>query len=537
MRRKVLTMLLAVCMTATLLAGCSGKGESQEGNKVSEEKQGTQDTADGKEQETAKEPVTLEWWYRGNGVQKDTEKVEAAFNELLQTYPGMEHVTVNLNCYLPAEYKNAVLLAQSSNQQIDILNTVNLDFATEVENGTFLALNDYLEENDAVRNELPDWLWNLGTVDGSTYIVPNYQRASNNMYFITPKEYMDQYGNLDEMRAVIQDENKTIEELAAMLEGYCAAVQAGEGPTHYMPSIGDSWVRSWGFAPFYDSLDNYFVKFAGERTVQHLYMTEEAKKAYELATEWYEKGYIHPDILTVDTLTLERENMLNDVSLIYAFNNQAGDEETVSEYYSNAYGLDVYAIPIHTNYYIGSSWGAGGNGITAKCEHPEEAFRLIELMTTEEGKELYNMMVYGLEGVHYEKIDDTHIRTLEYDGTQGNDATSYAGLKWIIGNTFHAYLNQGCAENEIEIAKDINENPDNVKSDLVGLNLEKNDIQTQLDQVNAVVEEYYPVLSSGIKGDNWESYYEEFEQKMNASGLQEILENLQGQLDAFYADK
>ena len=86
-----------------------------------------QETKDTPAEETA-EPIVLEWYYRGNGIQKDTELVETEFNKLLQTYPGMENVTVHLNCYTGADYPNAVSLVQSVGTQIDILNTVGLDF-------------------------------------------------------------------------------------------------------------------------------------------------------------------------------------------------------------------------------------------------------------------------------------------------------------------------------------------------------------------------------------------------------------------------
>lgn len=210
--------------------------ESASGESSSEESSSQESVSD----ETGGEAVTLEWWYRGNGVQKDTELVEDAFNELLKTYPGMENVTVHFNCYTGGEYKNSVILAQSANQQIDILNTVGLDFAEEVGKGSFLALDDYLASNAALKAELPDWLWELGSIDGHTYIVPNYQRAANMMYFITPKDYMDKYGDIDAMREVFQNKDRDVETVAATLEAYCAAVQAGEGAQKYMPSLGTS---------------------------------------------------------------------------------------------------------------------------------------------------------------------------------------------------------------------------------------------------------------------------------------------------------
>lgn len=533
---------LACGLTAALLAGltaCGSEGkESVPSGQTKEETKQQESREEGKEEAPAQvssEPVTLEWWYRGNGIQKDTELVEEAFNELLKTYPGMENVTVNFNCYTGADYKNAVVLAQSADQQIDILNTVSIDFAEEVEKGTFLALDDYLAQNETLKNELPEWLWELGSIDGTTYIVPNYQRAANMMYFVTPKEYMDQYGDIDAMRTAFQKEDRDIEEIAVILEEYCKAVQAGEGSAKYMPALGTSYCTQYGFADRYDTLNGQFIKRVGSDTVEHMLMTDKAQRAYEISAEWYQKGYIHPDILTISSKDFEGANMLNEVSYIYTVNNQAGDEAAVSQYYSDTYGFEVYAIPMFTGYYITNIWAAGGNGITAKCKNPDKALRLIELMTTEEGTELYNLVVYGLEGTHYEKLDDTHIKTLEYDGTQGGVDASYAGIKWILGNTFHAYLNQGCKDGDNELALSINENPDNQISDLMGFVAKVSNVATQIEQTTAVTKEYSSALQSGAMGDGWKEFYEEYVNKMNNAGLQDILTELQGQVDDYLA--
>lgn len=534
---------LALGLTAMMVMGLAGCGEKAPTGGETVPQTGTQEkesssSAEGGEssQAAAKDPVTLEWWYRGNGVQKDTETVEAAFNELLKTYPGMEHVTVNLNCYTGADYKNAVILAQSADQQIDILNTVSLDFAEEVGKGTFLPLDDYLASNETLKNELPDWLWELGGINGSTYIVPNYQRAANMMYFVTPKDYMDKYGDIDAMRDVFQKKDRDIDEIAATLEEYCTAVQAGEGKTKYMAPLGTSYSTQYGFMDRYDTIYGKFIKSVGSDKVEHMYMTDDILKAYEISADWYKKGLVHPDILTITPKDFEGANMLNEVSYIYTINNQAGDEEAVSKYYSDSYGFDVYAVPMFTNYYITNTWAAGGNGITAKCKHPDEAMRLIELMTTEEGAELYNLIVYGIEGTHYDKVDDTHIKTLEYDGTQGGVDSSYAAMKWIMGNTFHAYLNQGCKDGENELALEINNSKDNDVSDLMGFSADTTKIATQLEQTTAVTEEYKKTLESGAMKDDWKSYYDDYVNKMKSAGLEDILTELQSQVDAFKAN-
>ncbi len=289
---------------------------------------------------------------------------------------------------------------------------------------------------------------------------------------------------------------------------------------------------------YFDALySNFIIKYNGNDKVEFAGATEKFKESCRINAEWYQKGYMLPDILTADEGDYNTKNMMNDVSFVWCVNNGMGDEETISATISANYGFDVVAIPVRENYYIGRSWGAGGNGITAKCEHPEEAIRLLELINTEEGMDLYNMLVYGLEGTHYTKNADGTIKTLYYDGSQAGSDAPYGAMKWIMGNTFHAYLNQGCAVGENELSLAINENPNNVISDLIGFVLDTSKIETQLEQIQAVVTEYEGTLRAGAKGADWESYYNEYIDKVNKAGLDEVLTEIQAQVDAFNASK
>ncbi len=535
--RKVLALAMAFIMTLAL-AGCGNKSTGE--TTTAAEKETTTAAAStaaqaGEGGDESKEPVKLVWWYRGNGEQKDTKMVQEALNEKLKTYPGLEHVTVELKCYTASEYKQAVTLAQSSREQIDILNTVNLDFSEEVEKGSLIPLDDLIASVDGLKDILPDWLWELGSVDGQIYMVPNYQRASNMNYLVTPTEWLEKYGDAEKIEETLKMDDSHLAEKAAVLEEYVRNVQAGEGATHYMPPMGSMVYSGFGINDFTDTIYGDYIKDANGNTVFNKYVTEKMKQAFELSAKEYEEGLIHPDILTINSKDFDGANMLNDVSYVFCINNQFGDSERVSQIYSTMYGMDITAIPTKEQYYIINTWGAGGNGISSSCEHPEEAIRFINAMTSEEGKELYNLMVYGIEDVHYKKIDDNHIETLEYSGTQGGVDTSYAAMKWIIGNTFNAYLNQACTDDEVELSLQLNESDSNIKSDLIGCTFKTDAIKTELEQTTAVVTEYSKPLMYGVMGSGWESTYSDFIDKMKNAGVEKAAAELQSQVDAFLA--
>ena len=113
--------------------------------------------------------------------------------------------------------------------------------------------------------------------------------------------------------------------------------------------------------------------------------------------------------------------------------------------------------------------------------------------------------------------------------------TSYSAMKWIMGNTFNAYLNQACTDDEVEESIKLNESEDNIKSDLIGCTFKTDAIKTQLEQTTAVATEYSKPLMYGVMGSGWESTYNDFVDKMNNAGVAEATAQLQEQVDAFLA--
>ena len=544
--QKLLALLLAVMMMLSMVA-CAKQATDDtqtpaESTDATEPADTTEDTTPADTTEE-KEPVVLEWYFRGNGQQKDTAEVEAAVNELVKQYPGLEHVSIHINCFPSSDYAQQVALSQASGLQMDIVNSVNLDFYKEVANGTWMPMEDYL--SDEIKAELPEWLWEMGSVDGHIYMVPNYQNAFNCQYALFPKEYMDKYGNYDEMKAVLQDTSKTLTEKAAYLEEYVKAVSEGEGTQKYcapLDQANSTGQMGFAFTTPFDHLGNNFIVEDGTTTVQYAPIDDFYKESYAIYADWFDKGLYSPDGVTTAYDNYSYNHMMDPVSAVFMTKEMYGSEERVANTYTAQWGFDVVAINIQPYNFIQKNWGAGGNGISSTCQHPEEAAKFLEAITcgSEIGKKIYNTMVFGIEGKHYNFVDEANdrIETLEYDGSQGGVDCSYAGLKWILGNSFYAYKNQAVLDDQYPVAKELNESPDTVSSSLIGFTPDTSSVQTQVDQVKAVYDEFYTTLYRGVLGtDGWEAYYDEFVAKLETAGLNDIIAELQSQLDAFLASK
>lgn len=506
---KVLSLVLAVSCAASIFTGCGSK----KGNG---------------------DKKVISWWYCGNGIQEDTKKVQDKINEMIKSKDGLENVEIELKPSVSEQYANDVSLAMASGKQMDILNTFRLNFSELVRDGILVDIDEYVNDMPELKKVLPEWLWEMGQIDGKTYMVPNYQRATNMNFYITPKKYADAYGDFDNLRKTLGNSESGLQGIADEIEKYLLNVRANFGATKYTASIANMYASNLAIGDFHDILADNFVVYKGTDKVVHKNLTDKMKEAYDISAKWFDKGYIPEDSLTqASSDTYSANKMLNDVSVIASTNNQIGDEQTVSEAFSKRLGFDCYALPIKNKYYVSNSWAAGGHGITVGCKYPKEAMRFLELMFTEEGKDVYNTVVYGIEGVHYEKTGDDTIKTFEYDATQGGVSTKYAAMKWCMGNAFNAYDNQGCVKNEKQLSKALNESKDNVVSDLMGFYPDVTKIKNELAQIKAVDEEYRSTLYSGIKKSEWKTVYSEYEKKLKAAGLEKVLSELQGQLDEF----
>lgn len=519
MAKKLLALVLALVMVLSM-AACGGSASSG----------GQSGGNDG-------DMITLTWWYPGPGGQPDTQMVNDAFNELLHTFPGFEKVNIKFHEVATAEYATALTLGISAKEPMDIINTsYYVNYQELVQDGSLMDITQLLEKYPDLKNEFPEWLWDYMEVKGKYYSVPNYQRASNKQFFYTPTDYMDRYGDYDKMYNILTNPDSTVTEIMEMMEEYVLAIREGEGETKYMKpyrALGTyTYDRDWR-----DMITGQFALEYGSTEVTYLPIRPESKESYEIAARWYKEGIYTPDEITAEDIggTLASAKEIEPISYVASCNNGIGTAEQAAAVQSIASGYSVTAIPLAENYFVKKNWDAGGNAIAADCEHPEEALAFLELLNTEEGKELYNMLVYGIEDVHWEFVEGNYIRTYDYDTAQAFTGARYGTYKWAMGNTFYAYENQGCADNENEMSKQINENPDNVVSELIGFIVDTSQIETELAQINTVYNEYYNMLVVGAYGDDWENQYNNFLNKLEAAGIQKCLDILQKQVDEHLA--
>ena len=121
--------------------------------------------------------------------------------------------------------------------------------------------------------------------------------------------------------------------------------------------------------------------------------------------------------------------------------------------------------------------------------------------------ELYNLICFGIEGVHYTK-EGNYAIPVENSAYNPNQ-------DWVYGDQFNALYREGQGENDWELTEEINNSAE--PSEALGFSFDSTSVQTQLASVSAVVDEYYSSLATGVV--NPEEVLPEFLNKTGAGRM------------------
>ena len=480
------------------------------------------------------EKISLKWVFAGNGIQKDSKAVWAAVNDKIKDYSGLENVNLDIEIFGTNEYAQKFMLMQTSEEKVDIVQTYGLDYPMLARDDSFISIDDYIKKSKNLKTAFPEWMWDYSLVDGKHYYVPQYQILTNVDYaFATQKSLSDKYMDAKKAQDTFFNAETFDSSCWDVIENYLDALSAaGELKRGYLPIGTLDFVFQKGYEAVVPG--RFFIKDNDpEHKVYYVDEIPERKIAYERVNKFFKKGYIRSDIASATSLndpigtensyTIWHKGTRNQQYLAKAALAAAETE-----------AKEPLTMLLTKNYdYVPFSNAAGGMAIAKSCENPDEAFRVIELMNTEEGKDVYNMMVYGFEGKHYNKIDDNIIEPIGYQN-QPTSSADYGLWKWNVGNTKYAYS----TKTEVitpDVFDDANDGPNTVRSKLAGFVFDDTNVKIELAQINTVFSEYENFNKGTI--DNVESKFAEYIEKINKAGKDKVIDEVQKQINEFFKNK
>ncbi|WP_300259597.1 ABC transporter substrate-binding protein [Clostridium sp.] len=181
-------------------------------------------------------------------------------------------------------------------------------------------------------------------------------------------------------------------------------------------------------------------------------------------------------------------------------------------------GGEVVIIPILESYSTNGSVNGSMIAISKNSKNPEKAMEFLNILNTD--RYLRNLINYGIEGVHYEKISNNKIRLLE-------ESKNYMVDYYTLGNLFIKYLLEDEPENKWERFKEIN-NISNV-SQALGFKFDSSKVSVEFDSLYAVFEEFTRSLYTGLV--DTEEYVSKLINKLESVGIDKVKEELERQLN------
>ncbi|CAN7722619.1 ABC transporter substrate-binding protein [Paenibacillus sp. LjRoot56] len=522
-------MILLSMTTALIITGCS-KTETSKPAASSNVSPSAAATA------AAAKPVTLKLVTMGPGKQADSQEVYDEFNKKLATL--LPNTKVEFIPLTQAEYAEKWKLMAAASEEIDIAWTgFVLDYPAEVNKGSYIELDSLVDKYaPEIKKEIPAWVLDRARVNGKLYAIPNYQQAVDNRPTMrVPKEFVDK-GYIDPKAAqeTFYKTGPTSKESLAIIEGYLAKLkQNNELRKGYSPTVLTSMQHHNIITPSFKLVGD--LKDPKSLKVINLYDTPEEVQYIKTMTDWFAKGYIRKDMLSLQN---QRQDEGKPDGNIAWFHTMVGNIEDVSKTDSTRYGFPIQLIPMEEKYTISNLSDSTNFAITRTSKNPDRAMQLLNLLDTAKGKDLYNLLVWGIEGKHYKKTGDNKIETIGYTG-QGTADAKYGTFAYAMGNTANSYETQANPANFIKIWQDANTSA--TVSPLLGYKPNLDPIKTELAQIAAVVKEYIGagsalVLESGAVADS-DKKYAEFIEKMKKAGSDKVVAELQKQVDEFLKTK
>ena len=484
------------------------------------------------EKKAANENVTLKWVMSGPGMQKDSKLVWDEANKLLSEL--LPNTTLDIEVIPISDYADKWKLIEASEKPVDIAWCGwMIDFTAEVRRGAYTEIGELLKEHaPKLRKSMPEWVWENVSDDGGIYAIPCYQRmVSTPAGLMTFKEYSDEYFHAEKFEEIMQDVRNApcgsepiSEEAFEMIDSYLGALKRdGKLKKGFRPDI-EAWIPERNIYQG-TQVETAYISFDenGKPTAHDAYSLELTDTFYKYMSEFYKKGYIREDVLTTSSFD---DRIGREGYVLWCSNYDAMTERMVSL----SAGEEIKVLPLG-NVVSKTNSAFGTNLVIPKtAENPERAIKFLEILNDPEDTRLYNLLVYGIEGKHYEKTDKNKIRTFDYSGAPDTDS-AYGIQKWMIGNTFNAYLTQAdLPEYNEYLLNDLNVNFS--APNLEGFRFDPEPVKIELAKIENVQKKF-----KGLRYGFYEDYKEkvrEYRSEIQNCGQQAVIKEIQRQLDLWY---
>lgn len=446
-----------------------------------------------KKEAKSKDPVKLTWYTIG-AEPKDLKMVQDKANEYLGKKIG---VNIDMKFIDFGDYNDKMQVVINSGEDYDLAFTCSWagDYLGNSRKGAFTDITEMLNSKDGkkLKDEIDPRFWQGASIDGKIYAVPNQKELGVAPSWVFTKEYVDKYNIPYKKIHTLKD-----------LEPWLKLIKEKE------PDVVPLYVtKGFSYNNFFDQLVDGVGVLNNDKSmkVQNMWQTKELKENLDILHKYYEAGYINKDAATA-----------KDNKSVKRFVSKADGQPFADNIWSKDLGYKVVSSPICKPIITNGSTTGSMIAISNNSKHKKEAFEFLKLLNTD--KYLRNLINFGVEGVHYKKVNDEQIKLLKR-------SKDYSVAYFSLGNLFITYVPENEPKNKWEVFKEFNKNSD--VSNALGFKFDTSKVSNELAAIYNVYGEYIDSMYSGSV--NVDEYLKKMNKKLDQQGMQKVVKEMQKQLD------
>ncbi len=510
MKRFIIVLLLITLVFGTL-AGCgktaqSGSGEPQNTPSKSAEP--------GKPEDLSQQaPYTVKLMFPGKYSKEDCDKVAELASAITAPKFNTKFDVVRSDF---GTYKDDINMILASNEKLDLFFQYQDTFTASVNNGQLVEIGQYFDKYaPEMKSQISDVDWSCVTVDKGIYAMPANKEKAFAWGFVVVKKIADSLG-------VDYSKIKTEEDLVPFLEAMKAKypefppLSSNGGTMDTMTTMDD---LGDGFGVLENCTDS------NNRTVVNWYATDTFKKAVERRYEWVKKGLIAPDSVTI---TDSWADLVMAGKAYSRFTNfKPGIMEEIVK---RTQGIEMVVIPLTETYSTSSAlnilWSVAHNS-----EKPERTVQIMNEIYT--NPELQNILCNGIEGRHWEYKNAEKTLVGYPKDMDSQTGLTYRSYTWAWMNEMITPVWEPAG---VTLWKDTDEfNKKAINSPAKGFLWSNVDVMNEITACTVVRDKYKKALECG--SINPAEALPKFLKELEDAGINNIIQEKQKQLDAWFANK
>ena len=512
-KRQIVALGLATVMIlGSILTGC---GQQEEESKESKSTQTSEvSTQESTEEVPAAEPYTVTMWIPGTEG-KDHAKVMEAANEIIQA--KLPNTTLDLKLIPASEYRDKFNKAMAAQEKVDVAWLANWSAYVTTDGyqqGVLLPLDELLEEygQDILAAVGEDWLKLHHMDDGKNYFMPSWQGALVNRYALLVKDTIgakmpeNWFAEAEEFfTANDAYDADTLKARMDKIEEVLKVAKDNDLLENGVNRDGMQFQRVLGTV--FNNYREVVTHDNGVFTVHKYYDNDVAEVYRDTMHDWWEKGYVREDVLTVG-------NVKDATTALYL--KQSNNPDYITTENQSAPAPVMGALMNTAEFGLGFSTGTT---ITIYSEMPERAMQVVNLIYAD--ADLYQLLVYGIEGTHYMTNSDGTITR------PAVESRTYTGPdNWRLGTCINSLPESVSAIGQYdkikELEKTARQNP------LLLFTFDKTPVDAETTALTAATAHQFCFFQ-----ENYEEAEEDFIELLYKSGYQAHFDEFVKQLTEF----